>query len=62
MNRQMASSSDRTMLNPQREHLMISIWKKDVLVGMRVELCWPVIMALQILGRDHLGTNSMGNP
>ena len=60
-NRRMRSSLVRTMMNPQRERSRISVRKKDAAVGVRVEVCEPLEMALRMVGRNHLGPTSTGN-
>ena len=43
------------IMKPRRERLWISVWQKDVVVGMRMEVCGTVAMALQIVVIVHSG-------
>ena len=57
-NRQMDSSSDRVILNPQREISRISVQQKAIAEGVRVEMWGTVAMAFRMEARDHLGPTS----
>ena len=50
------------IMKPRRERLWISVWQKDVVVGMRMEVCGTVAMALQIVVIVHSGPTFTGNP
>ena len=62
LNKWMASSTVKTILNPRRKRSRISIRQKAVAVAVRVELWGPLVMDLRMVGRDYYGPTSIGNP
>ena len=61
-NKRLMSSMFKTMLNPWREHSMISFQQKAVEVDGRGEVWGPLAMAFQVVVRDHSGMIFTGKP